>query len=268
LGHPATARSEEGKASESVATVDGELTGSASKAAVKSGSEVQSLRYGHNGKQTVNATAKGSSDKTGQAPVEDAGNPPLPFQLKLDASHPYGASRFLSPSVIERFEMGYCGKGMMNRRWCIPIHNGEGVLVAYIGRHAGDPVPQDTAKYLLPKGFRKELELFNLHRVAGHSRVVVLVEGVFDAIRLDGLSMPAVGLFGSSISQEQLALLKTHGFSSVIVMLDSGTGKAERKLVHRISREVFVRTASLPDGEDPATVSEGFLREQVPVFEA
>ena len=210
--------------------------------------------------------------KADKAPVEATApasevNTPLTFSLTLDRDHEYGASRSLSSSVIELFEMGYAGKGTMAGRWCVPIHTVAGDLVAYIGRYAADPVPEDEIKYKLPKGFNKDLELFNLHRVAEHSKVAVLVEGVFDAIRLYSLAMPAVALLGSSISDAQIALLKASGFTSAVVLLDCNTVKAERKLVHRVSREMFVRSVALPDGDDPATVSEGFLREHVPVFD-
>lgn len=73
---------------------------------------------------------------------------------------------------------------------------------------------------------------------------------------------------GSNPYEWIIELLKEAGFRSAIVLLDAGSVKAERKLVHRISRAIFVRTVSLPDGEDPATVSEDFLREHVPVLSA
>ena len=50
-----------------------------------------------------------------------------------------------------------------------------------------------------PAGFKKELELFNLHRVK-HCRHLVVVEGYFSAIRLHGARIPAVALMGASIS--------------------------------------------------------------------
>lgn len=193
-------------------------------------------------------------------------NPPLTFSLKLDPEHPYGESRSLSSAVIGQLEMGFCNRGVMKDRWCAPIHNANGDVVAYIGRHAARKVPKDTVKYLLPKGFQKDQVLFNLHRVAGNSKFVAIVEGIFDVARLHGLAMPTVGVLGSSISDAQIALLKDAGIKSALVLLDAGSEEAERKLVHRLSREIFVRSAALPDGEDPATASEGFLREHVPLF--
>ena len=93
-------------------------------------------------------------------------------------------------------------------RICVPIHNATGELVAYAGRWPGDP-PEGTERWLLPPGFHKALELWNLHRVK-HCKHLVVVEGFFDAIRLHSLRVPAVALMGSSISEEQVALLSAH----------------------------------------------------------
>jgi len=206
--------------------------------------------------------------KTPKDERADPVNPPLTFSLKLDPKHEYGSTRGLSPAVISQLEMGYASRGSMSGRWCAPLHNAAGELVAYIGRYAADPVPDDVEKYRLPKGFHKELVLYNLHRVAGHTEIVALVEGIFDVARLHALAMPVVGLLGTSVSDAQIALLKAAGITQVISLLDAGSEKAERKLVHRLSGDFFVRRAVLPDGEDPATVSEAVLREQVPVLVA
>lgn len=223
-------------------------------------------RNNGNKRKTGKATKPAVKRKKPEKDKKEAINPPLSFSLKLDPAHEYGNSRSLSPAVTNQLEMGYCSRGVMKCRWCAPIHNADGELVAYIGRHAASKVPKDTEKYRLPKGFHKDQVLYNLHRVAGHTKHVAIVEGIFDVARLHGLAMPAVGLLGSSVSDAQIALLKQSGFNSVIVLMDAGSEKAERKLVYRLSRQWFVRSVALPDGEDPATVSEEFLREHVPLF--
>ena len=69
----------------------------------------------------------------------------------------------MTPETIAEFGLGFCSNGSMKGRVVIPIHNSEGKLVAYAGRWPGAP-PEDTPKYKLPFGFKKSLELFNLHR--------------------------------------------------------------------------------------------------------
>ncbi len=192
---------------------------------------------------------------------------PLSFKLTLDPDHQYGKKRKLSASAIERFEMGYCTRGLMSHRWCVPIHDQNGDLVAYIGRFAADPVPKQEAKYKLPKNFKKNRVLFNLNRIAGYADDVVVVEGVFDAIRLHELEIPVVALFGSSVSDEQIELL-TQYFDCVHVMLDGGANKARRKLIDRLAQTVAVRSVVLPNGDDPESVDVEFLRGKLPEFVA
>ena len=71
------------------------------------------------------------------------------------------------PELVELFGLGFCAKGSMAGRVCVPIENAEGELVAYAGRWTGSDaeLPEGQDKYQLPKGFHKGLELYNLHRV-------------------------------------------------------------------------------------------------------
>lgn len=234
-------------------------------------------RRGTKNTQVVDDTVAEVPDKIiEQEPdVQAKPNSPLTFQLQLDPSHNYGASRNLSTEDCTRFEMGYCNRGSMKGYWCIPYHNRDGDIVAYIGRYPEDPVSEETLKYKLPKGFHKNLELFNLHRVAGHAQHVTLVEGAFDAIRLHSLAMPAVALIGTSISDAQVDLLVQSGCKSVTVLLDNDAPdkktrlaimEAEKEIIFRLSRHVLVRSVVLPDGYDPANAPEEYLRGRVPVF--
>jgi DNA primase len=70
---------------------------------------------------------------------------------------------------------------MMHGRVVIPIRNSTGELVAYAGRAVNECGP----KYKLPIGFRKSLEVYNLHRAAtASSDRVIVVEGYFDCLRV------------------------------------------------------------------------------------
>lgn len=137
-------------------------------------------------------------------------NPPLRLQLRdLVANHLYLAQRGLTQATIETFGLGFCTHGSMAGRIVIPIHKHEGTLVAYAGRWPGDP-PLGTPKYKLPTGFRKSLELFNLHRAlaAKTEPSVKIVEGFFGCMALWQAGFHrVVALMGSSISNEQRQLI-------------------------------------------------------------
>jgi DNA primase len=182
--------------------------------------------------------------------------------LTLDPSHPYLEERGIAPELIEAFGLGFCGKGIMAGRVCIPIHNADGATVAYAGRWVGpmEELPEGKGKYELPSGFRKELELFNLHRVA-HCRHLIVVEGYFGAIRLHGLRAPAVALMGTSISVHQLELLAHANARHVTVMLDGDkAGKeAAETVAGAIANVAWSRIVHLPDGAQPDTLDRAQL---------
>src|SRR5262249_30776124 len=146
-----------------------------------------------------------ASDES-QAAEENARNAPLSFSLDhLDPKHPYLTGRGLMEEAIATFGLGYCEKGSMAARIAIPIHDAAGQLVAYAGRWPGDP-PEGTAKYKLPKGFRKSLELFNYHRAAkaDPDRPLLIVEGFFDCIKIwQAGYQRVVAVMGSTLSEAQ-----------------------------------------------------------------
>lgn len=143
---------------------------------------------------------------------DEAGeNPPLSFELKsLKQDHPYPAERGLTEATVKSYGIGYCSKGCLRGYLAIPIRNREGKLVAYMGRWPGEPTA-DQPKYKLPKGFRRNLELFNLDRAlqADPSQPLLVVEGVFDCLRLVQLGyLRTVALLGSTLSTQQEVLLR------------------------------------------------------------
>ncbi len=181
-------------------------------------------------------------------PEGTAPNPPLTFRLdNLQRDHPYLAERGLTLETIVDFGVGFCAKGMMAGRIAIPIHNAKGQVVAYAGRHVGDPA-EGTPKYKLPPGFRKSLELFNLDRAkqASPDLPLIVVEGFFDAMKLHQLGhRKVVALMGSSMSAAQEDLIRRHTdqHSLIVVMLDEDeAGRSARdEIASRLAKFAYVR---------------------------
>ncbi len=158
---------------------------------------------------TPDPAPSGSTDTTADVPnepVEPEANRPLGFALKhLDPEHPYFSERGLHPETVAHFGLGYCQKGTMAGRIAIPLHNTGGQLIGYAGRWPGEP-PEERPKYKFPKGYRKSLEVFNLHRLGrnGGLEPLIIVEGAFDCMWLwqQGYGS-CVALLGSSLSDAQ-----------------------------------------------------------------
>jgi DNA primase len=189
-------------------------------------------------------------------------NKPLSFTLqKIDHGHPYVNERGLSDEITQTFGVGvFSGKGSMQGRCVIPIHNVKGELVAYAGRAIDGTEP----RYKFPAGFHKSLELFNLHRVK-EDLSVVLVEGFFDCIKVVQAGFPCVALMGSTMSKKQEELLAEH-FGYVVVMLDgdeAGRVAAER-IADRLQRVIYqVDVVVLPDNAQPDQLSGEDLQERL-----
>lgn len=187
---------------------------------------------------------------------EEGSNLPLRFALTgLEGNHPYLVQRGIDPATAAEFGVGfYLGPGLMSGRIVIPIRNRHGQLVAYAGRALDDRPP----KYKLPAGFRKGLEMFNLHRaVAAGGMTVIVVEGYFDCMRLHQAGFPTVvALMGSSLSAAQESGL-LHYFARIVLMLDGDVaGRAASEVIAtRLSNRRSVQVVRVPDGSQPDQLS-------------
>jgi hypothetical protein len=199
----------------------------------------------------------GDADRSGESVV--LVNKPLRFALEgIDWSHPYLLERGLTKETAFHFGVGgFSGKGSMRDRVVIPIHNGQGELVAYAGRALEGEKP----KYKFPANFKKSLELFNLHRAIAATTAplesVILVEGFFDAMKVYQAGYRrVVAMMGSSLSQGQEELLIRH-FESVSIMLDGDQAgsRASDQCLLRLGKRVSVRVISLPEDCQPDQLS-------------
>lgn len=186
-------------------------------------------------------------------------NPPLKFALNhLEAAHPYLRERGLSEPTIATFGLGFCNKGILAGHVAIPIHNGKGELVAYAGRWPGAP-PNADEKYRFPKGFKKSLEVFNLHRVASlrAERPLVIVEGFFSCMTLWQFGVQhVVSLMGSTLCErqaEQISQLISDEQKVILLFDEDDAGRICREhALQRFASKAYVRVVELPrEGAQP-----------------
>ena len=200
-------------------------------------------------KKSAQLVSKGKSEGAGK----NEANRPLTFTLqKIDYVHPYLKQRGITEETARVFGVGvFGGKGTMQGRCVIPIHNEKGELVAYAGRSIDGSEP----KYKFPAGFHKSLELYGLCRAIGESgsrRRVVLVEGFFDCLKVSAAGFPSAALMGSSMSEAQEELLVRH-FNVVCILLDGDEAGQEgaRDCLARLGRRVWAYAPVLPEGKQP-----------------
>ena len=211
------------------------------------------------------APAEPSADEEAEAEQpEPTENEPLGFELKLDPEHPYLTTR-ASEAIVTTFGLGFCSRGMMKGRIAIPIHNAKGDLLAYAGRWAEAEPPDDVARYLLPKQFHKQLELFNIHRLPESATAAVLVESYWSVFRLHELGIPTVSPMGHAISEMQIALLLGRGITYITVLFDGDKAGylGNEKAVPELARHCFVHAPEVPSGFKPHQADEALIKKLV-----
>lgn len=199
-----------------------------------------------------------------------APNTPLSFTLKLTQpaeTTDWLAARGIAADTIDRFGLGVASKKSKSiaGRLAIPIHDRDGQLVAYCGRFIGDELPDDeTPKYVLPKGFRKDLEVFNLHRYLAappEPPYAVLFESYFSVFRHDG-HIPALSVMGRSISPMQIEALTAAGIARILIVFDGDQPGRDgaREVAGALAPHLWTRLVDLPEGVKPHHLSWEELR--------
>lgn len=170
-------------------------------------------------------------------------------------------SRGIDQDTQAEFGLGRASKRSKTiaDRLAIPIHNAAGNLVAYCGRYVGDDTPDDEPKYRLPSNFRKDLEVFNLHRAItklDKFRTVLVFESYFSVMRFHRHAA-RISFMGRSVSQQQVALLREaiaqQRIKRVFVISDgddSGWAGA-RAIAGDLAPHVWTRVFDLAEAEKP-----------------
>lgn len=205
-----------------------------------------------------------AKEPTSPKPAEPEKNPVIDIELRLRPDHPHLVDvRKLAAQTSAHFGIGFCSHGTLRGTIAIPIHNDEGGLVAYAGRRLKPEDIRTHGKYKLPKGFKKDLVLYNLHRARGPGleKGLVLVEGFFSVLALHEAGFEnVVASMGCELSAHQAMLLTA--FPEVVILYDGdgpgtlGASAAREKLAGK----TIVRLITLPAGTKPDELSPRALK--------
>lgn len=141
---------------------------------------------------------------------------------KLHIPANYYLNRGYSQLVLEAFDVGEClvENQPMSGRVVVPLYDEEHNYVGCVGRSIKEHL---QPKWLHSKGFNKNI-LYGLNLAQERimeTGTVILVEGQGDVWRAfeAGLEM-TVGIFGTSLSEDQLILLEKSGALNVVILTD------------------------------------------------
>ncbi|WP_317056120.1 CHC2 zinc finger domain-containing protein [Roseovarius rhodophyticola] len=170
-------------------------------------------------------------------------------------------SRGIIDDLRSEFALGRASKRSKTiaGRLAIPIHNADGKLVAYCGRYVGDDAPDDEPKYKQPPGFRKDLEIFNLHRAVAKLdmfRTVLVFESYFSVMR-HHLHAACISFMGRSVSPQQLELLRDAAANGQIkraIVVSDGDQPGwdgARTIAGELAPLLWTKVLDLAEGEKP-----------------
>lgn len=196
---------------------------------------------------------------------------PLRFFLNLDSDVPYLYDRGLTPETISKYGLGLCQKGVLEGYVAIPIygypHPPDANPVAYLGRWPGDDFDADAGcpRYKWPTGFEKTQVVYGLREALESTNTgdpLIVVEGCFSVFHLVQSGFPeTVATFGSSLSDEQAAILMQTDRSIVLMYDGNEAGRAGmRKAAGKLIADTFVRGIRLPDETQPDDLSKDELQ--------
>lgn len=149
--------------------------------------------------------------------------PELPFldeqalnQFRLPTRY-WEKKRKLTSETQKMFDLGY---DIANDAVTMPVRTPNGDLLGVTRRYlAADARP----RYKYPKGFHKREHLYGSWLVAEDDSVssVCLTEGAIDAMWLWQCGYPAMAIYGSSISEVQIMLLRRLGIRKITLFFDN-----------------------------------------------
>lgn len=119
----------------------------------------------------------------------------------LQAEHELVQALGLSPQTCQEFGAGYAPKGVMRGRLAIPVHDYQGVLVAYCGR----AVRGESPELLFPNGFDPSHVIFGAHRV--REGFLYLVKDPLDVLRAFDSGVTNVVAFLTAMTPDWLEML-------------------------------------------------------------
>lgn len=202
--------------------------------------------------------------KTSQSSTSNVTREEVRSKLKIPAQ--YYLDRGYTAEVLDYFDVGLCidRKRAMHNRVVVPIYDKNYNYVGCVGRTTDDEI---QPKWLHSKGFKKE-HLYGLNVAKDHimkDRTVFLLEGQGDVWRMHEAGYKnSVGIFGASLSDDQLILLEEIGVMNVVILTDydEAGNKAAQRIIKKCGRRFNYIRPILP-AKDVGDMEMEYLKEEL-----
>ena len=206
------------------------------------------------------------------------------IRVKLKIPPSQLLERGFSSEILNEYDIGLCLEKdkQMSNRIVVPVYDDSyNYMVGCLGRatvpvcdkcksyHSGKcPRTEDLwkhRKWINSKGFYADSYLFNFWkagRFIKEKNKVVIVEGPLDVLRLEQAGIrTSVGLFGSSMSDEQIVLLERIPIQHCIVLTDNDeAGNSAKTQIKEQCERMFKIHAPKYEGKDIGECSDNEIK--------
>lgn len=187
--------------------------------------------------------------------VEEIKVYPEAWLAQFNRHHDYWEERGIGKQTREAFGLGF---DPFTNAVTIPLRDASGALLGVVRRRLDKGGP----KYLYPRGFKAANNLFGSWMINEESKIAI-VEGPIDALACWDSGVPAVALYGSRISKEQVRLIADLQISTIVIMTDNDAAgqKAAEDIVANLSGVFWHLPPTWPDGaNDPGEIDRDTLQ--------
>lgn len=193
----------------------------------------------------------------------------LPKSLRMFGSRDHKEKRFLrylegrgfDSQAAMYYRMRWAVTGDYKWRIVLPVSL-YGVMVTFIGRAIGDTELRYKAQSAEEATLSVKQTLFNFDNALMGGRKLFVVEGPFDALKLDWYGREqgcrAIGLFNMNLEEEQFYLLweLAEAFKEVHVILDKGMDMEGVEILDQLAPFIPPSTTyTLPSVKDPGDLT-------------
>lgn len=183
-------------------------------------------------------------------------NLPAGWKIPLTSTK-YLLSRGITSEDCKRYKIGTTNLYHKYKDYVlIPIYDNKKIR-GFVGRYGSKIVPKGKLRYNNSAGTKFSELLFGYDEITNKTLTVILVEGIFDKIKVDkvlrlndGDEIKCVCTFGKKISKEQIKKIILKGVTNVVLLYDFDAIKDIKKYGLELEYNFFTSIIYTSDKKD------------------
>lgn len=210
--------------------------------------------------------SENSEEETEIINIADLPNKSLPRGYQRVYDHPYLKERGLVTNDFYKYNIGVSRTSEKLKDYVIMLIEEEGNCKGYVSRCIlpKEKIEQlDLLRYKNSTGTKFNSLLFGYEEIVRGTHTVIIVEGVFDKIRLDNLlqthtspELKVVCTFGNKVSENQMNKLRITGIEKIVLFYDLDAIEEMKKTTPKLKKHFDLKICCLLDGKDPGDAPE------------